>query len=61
MKLEILVNIIKFFLGKNNPHHNYNISKDEIETTLIKLSDSVDFKRPISLSKLAKDTFILGA
>ena len=61
MKLEILVNIIKFFLGKNNPHHNFNFSKEEIETTLIKLSDSVDFKRPISLTKLAKDTFILEA
>ena len=64
MKIEIFINFIKFLLRKYNLLYDdkiskNSISKNEIENLLFRLKDYVDLKKPISLSKLAKDTFIL--
>lgn len=64
MKIEIVINFIKFLLRNYNLYYDVKISKNkisknEIENILFRLSDYVDVKRPISLSKLTKDTFIL--
>ena len=64
MKIEILINFIKFLLRNYNPYYDNSISKskiskNEIENLLYRLSDYVDSGKSISLSKLAKDTFIL--
>jgi len=66
MKIEIGINLLKLMLSKKNPYYNDKISKDsmskvEIEDKIARLSTYVDLESSISLSKLAKNTFIIGA